>query len=100
MPHLTMEVPHALGQAEAVGRLKQQFDLAHEAYRSHISDLHQEWTDSTLTFSFRVVGMSISGTLAVEDAAVALEAELPLAAVVFRGMIEQQIHEELDRVLA
>ncbi len=44
--------------------------------------------------------MNVSGTLVVEEAAVKLDAQLPLAAVIFRGMIEQQIREELQRVLA
>ena len=100
MPQLTTEVPHALGQAEAVRRLKEQFTLAQAAYQAHISDLKQEWTDSTLEFSFRAIGMGISGSLAVEDAAVTLQAELPLAAALFKGMIQQQIREELERVLA
>ena len=100
MPQLTIEVPHALGQAEAVQRLQQQFSVAQEAYRSHISELHQEWADGALTFSFRVAGLNISGTLVVEEAAVKLDAHLPLAAVIFRGMIEQQVREELERILA
>ena len=70
MPQLTIEVPHALGQAEAVRRLQEQFSVAQGAYQSHISDLHQEWTDGTLTFGFRAVGLNIPGTMVVEEAAV------------------------------
>ncbi len=100
MPQLTIEVPHALGQAEAVRRLQEQFSVAQEAYQSHISDLHQEWTDGTLTFGFRAVGLNVSGTMVVEEAAVKLDAHLPLAAVIFRGVIEQQVRAELQRILA
>ncbi len=100
MPQLTTEVPHALGHAEAVRRLKEQFTITQAAYQAHVSDLQQEWTDSTLTFSFRAMGMAVSGTLVVEDAEVTVETELPLAAALFKGLIQQQIREELQRVLA
>jgi hypothetical protein len=100
MSQLITEVSHALGQAEAVRRLKEQFTLTQAAYQAHVSDLKQEWTDSTLVFSFRAAGMGISGSLAVEDAAVAVQVELPLAAALLKGLIQQQIREELQRVLA
>ena len=46
------------------------------------------------------MGMAVSGTLVVEDAEVTVETELPLAAALFKGLIQQQIREELQRVLA
>ncbi len=100
MPHLTIEVPHALDQAEAVRRLKEQFRLAQETYQSHLSDLEEEWTDNTLRFSFRAVGMRIAGTLAVEASLVRIAVELPLAASLFKGLIQQQVCEELGKILA
>ena len=45
------------------------------------------------------MGMSISGTVAVEPDRVKLDASLPFAAVMFKGMIEQQIRKEIDGLL-
>jgi hypothetical protein len=100
MPQLSLEVPHALGQAEALERLKRQFSFAKEAYASQLSDIHEEWNDHALEFSFRAMGMAISGTLAVEAAAVKIDAELPWAAVIFKNMIAERLHEELEKVLS
>jgi predicted NBD/HSP70 family sugar kinase len=100
MPQLTLEVPHALGQAEALQRLKRQFSFAKETYQSHLTDLVEQWTDGTLEFSFRAAGMAISGTLAVEASTVQIHAELPWAAAIFKNMIEQRLREELEKLLS
>jgi hypothetical protein len=100
MPQLTLEVPHNLGRDEATRRLKEKFDFARETFKGQVSDLHEEWKDQTLTFGFKAVGMAVSGTVAVEDALVRLTAELPWAAMLAKGMIEQRARQELGQVLA
>jgi hypothetical protein len=100
MPQLQMEVPHTLGQEEATKRLKDKFGLAKQMYQQHVSDLREEWTDHTLAFGFRAVGMAVPGTLAVEPSAVRIVAELPWAAMLAKGMIEQRIRQELGQILA
>ena len=100
MPQLNLEIPHALGQVLAIERLKERFSLAKATYKSQIVDLTEEWTGNTLTFAFRVIGMSVSGSLVVEDAAVKIHAKLPVAALVFKGLIEKQLREELHKLLS
>ena len=95
MPKLTMEVPHSLGQDEAVRRLKDKLREAEGA----ADDMHQEWHDHTLSFHFEVMGMKIQGTMAVEDKAVRVDVDLPLAAVMVKGMIQQRVQQELAAVL-
>lgn len=99
MPKVTVEIPHTLGREEAGRRLKQQFELANAQYGSHISDLQQQWGDYTLTFAFRAVGMKIAGTVTVEEALVRVLLELPLAAMMIKGTIEQRMRQELGQIL-
>jgi hypothetical protein len=100
MPHLTLEVPHALGQAAAVQRLKERIDRAKEAYQSQLGNLTEEWTANTLTFAFRAAGLHVSGAVAVEDAAVKVKAQLPLPALMLKATIEKQLREELGTLLS
>ena len=100
MPKLNMEAAHELGREEAVRRLQDKFDLARANYGSQVSNLHEEWNDGELSFNFSVVGMKVSGKVSVEDAAVKLDAKIPLAAMMFKGMIEQRILDELGDLLA
>jgi hypothetical protein len=100
MPKLTMEVPHKLGREEAVRRLKEKFNFARETFKGQVSDVEEQWQDDTLSFGLSAMGMKVSGTLAVEDALVRLAAELPWAAMMVKGMIEQRARTELEQVLA
>ena len=100
MPQLTIEVPHALGRAEAVRRLKGRLDAARAAYQGLVHDFQEEWSDQGLRFSFRGAGMEASGTMDVADAVVRIHAEVPWAAMMMRGAIEQRIGEEMMKVLA
>ena len=43
--------------------------------------------------------MKVSGTVTVEEAAVKMDAQVPLAAMMVRGMIEKRIQEELGNLL-
>jgi len=100
MPRLSMSTTHNLGVEEATRRLKEKFDSVRSRFGEHVSRLREQWEGNTLSFAFETMGMSVSGTVAVADDQVSLEAELPLAAALFKGMIEKRIREELGDLLA
>jgi len=99
MPKLNMETPHELGQEEAVHRLKHGFSFVKSSFAGQLSDVSEQWDENRLAFGFKAMGMKVSGNVLVEDSAVKLDADLPLAAVMFKGLIEQRIRTELDRLL-
>ena len=100
MPTLTVGVAHSLSQDEATERLKQEFDSAKDRYGKQVSDLHGEWDGHGMNFRFTTFGMKIAGTVTSEPSRVRVDAKLPLGAMIFRGAIEQQIRDELGKVLA
>jgi hypothetical protein len=99
MPSFSTEVPHTLGQEQATERLKHFVEKVRERYQDQVKDLDGEWTENTLNVAFKTYGFAIKATLDVHEDAVKLNGELPIAAVVFRGKIEQSIAGELKRVL-
>jgi hypothetical protein len=100
MPRLALETPHAIGQDEAIRRLKKKFAAVRAVHGGRVNNLHEEWQDHTLAFGFQTMGMSISGTVAVEPDRVKLDASLPFAALMFKRTIEQQIRKEMDGLLS
>ena len=100
MPQIRVETPHSLGRETARQRLQDKFDEVYAQFGSHVDDLQQQWDDHRLTFSFRVTGMNVRGTLAVAEASVSVSADLPFPAMFFKGTIEQRIREELGKILA
>ncbi|MGM0486872.1 MAG: polyhydroxyalkanoic acid system family protein [Planctomycetota bacterium] len=100
MPSFGTEVEHQLGQEEATKRLKGLLDQVRRQYGEFVTRLESNWTDNVLTFSLVTYGFKIDGNLTVEDQLVRLSGQLPLAAIAFRGKIEQSIVGELRRELS
>ena len=100
MPKLAMSVPHSLGQEAAVERLKDQFKSIKEEYADQISDLSEEWNGNLLSFGFTTYGVKIKGTVTVDPAEVAVAANLPIVAMMFKGPIEQQLRDQLTKMLS
>jgi putative polyhydroxyalkanoate system protein len=95
MPKVSMEIPHSLGQEEATQRLKKQL----ESVRGTVNDLHEQWDGNAMTFRFEAVGMKVHGDIAVEPSALRVNVELPFAAMMLKGVIEQRMRQELTKVL-
>jgi len=100
MPKLSVSVAHTLSQEEATRRLQDHFQEAFQKFQEHIQNYEQEWENNRLQFRFTTFGFGIQGNVNSEPSEVRVQADLPLAAMMFKGMIEQQIREELTRALA
>ena len=96
MPRLSMQIPHTLGREEATRRIKEQIPKV----RDQVADLDEHWQDHTVTFHFKVLGFKVGGTITVEDTAVNLDVNLPLPAMMVKGMIEQRVRQEIAAILA
>lgn len=98
MARLTMTAEHRLPKEEALRRLKDKLGRIPQ-YRRLISHPCEEWNHDVLAFRFTAVGMSVSGTLTVNDADVRVAAEIPFAAMLFKKKIDQSVRAELDALL-
>lgn len=99
MPKLTIQIPHDLGKEEATRRLQQHFHDIKQRFEQHVSDFEEEWNGHSMQFGFRTFGLKISGLVESAPAEVKVSAELPMAAMMFRGTIERQIRDELAEML-
>jgi hypothetical protein len=99
MPSLKIDVPHQLGPEEAAVRLKGFLAKVKERYQNQVSDLQETWTGNRLDFAFKTYGFHIKGSMLVEAAHVLFEGQIPFAAMMFKGKIEQTLREEINRVL-
>lgn len=100
MPSMNVTVPHALGQQEAVDRLKSMLSHVKEKYAGQISNLEESWHDTGGEFSFSAMGFKTNGTVQIEHQEVRVNGHLPLAAALFKGRIEEAIRDQLSRLLA
>jgi hypothetical protein len=100
MPSLTISVPHSLGAEEAASRLKTFFEKIKERHQDKVSNLEEQWNGNVLSYAFSTYGFNIKGDLTVEPGEVKVVGALPFAAMMFKGMIEQSVRDELTKVLA
>jgi hypothetical protein len=100
MPAFSTQVEHQLGREKATERLKGFLEKVRDRYQSQVSNLEGAWSDNVLTFAFTTYGFKIKGTLVADETTVALNGELPFAAIMFKGRIEQSIRDELAKALA
>ena len=100
MPHFATEVPHQLGQAEAVEKLKGFLDQVKERYAKEISEIEGNWADNVLSYTLTTFGIKIDGTLTVEEESVKMEGNLPFAAMMFKGKISNSIRVALEKAVA
>ena len=100
MPGIGMEIAHQLGEDQAAERLKGFLERVRQSYESQVSNLSESWDGNILSFAFTTYGFNIKGTVAVTPETVQFNGELPFAAMMFKGKIEQSIRNELEKVLA
>lgn len=100
MPELVFTTAHRLGKDEAQRRITEKLRSVRDTYGHHVSDLHETWHQSTLSFGFKAVGMAVSGSVTVEDGEVRLVGQVPRAALIFKRLIERRIRAELGNLLS
>ena len=100
MPKISLSVPHNLGQDDAVERIKGFMPRVRDHYQGQVKDIEESWDGNTLSFGFRTMGMTIQGQIVVEQSEANVEAELPFAAIAFKGMIEKSLRDNLTKLLA
>jgi hypothetical protein len=100
MPAFSTTVPHPLDQQAAVAKLKDLMQQLQTKYSDAASDVKGQWNGNVLDFSLKVMGFAITGKVTVEDKLARVEGNLPLAAAMFRGRIEESIKTEMQRELA
>jgi putative polyhydroxyalkanoic acid system protein len=91
---LVVSIPHHLGKAEAVRRLKSGIATA-QANFGHLYTVQEEiWTDEHLQFRVSALGQSVSGSIDVADDHVRLEVVLPWLLAKLAEIVQPRIRKE------
>jgi hypothetical protein len=74
---LVVIIPHNLGKAEAIRRLKTGIGRLRSSVGDHLMVLEEAWTGDRLGFRVAVLKQEARGTIDVAEQEVRLEVELP-----------------------
>ncbi len=100
MSKLSLNIPHAQTQEEALHRIKQMLGRLQEEQKGTITDVQENWNGPNGNFSFSAKGFNIAGTIQVKDKEVLFESDLPFAVSLFKGQIASIITEKANTLLA
>jgi hypothetical protein len=99
MSKLSLNIPHAQTQEEALSRIKQLLGRLQEEQKGTITDVQENWDGPNGNFSFSAKGFNIAGSIQVKDKEVLLESDLPFAVSFFKGQIASIITEKANTLL-
>jgi hypothetical protein len=99
MARLTMVTAHLLGKEEAVRRLNGKLAVVQERYGRLVTEGRADWKSNVFSFAFKAKGVRVAGTVTVDDSEVRWAAQVPLAVVAFKKVIEKRIRAELGDLL-
>ena len=99
MPKIELNIPHSLTKDEALNRIQQFLPLLKAEHFDKIKDLEESWNGNTGEFRFKISGFKVSGTLQVGEDFVLITGELPFAALLFKGQIEDNIRTKAMELL-
>lgn len=89
---ITVDIPHALGAAEARRRVEAQFGrLEAQLAGVGVSGIEKRWEGDRLHFSGRALGQAVGGRLTVLADALKLELDLPPLLAMLAGRIQQAL---------
>lgn len=99
MPQFNVSVPHHTTKDEATEFVKNVIDKLGERYADKIKDLEQEFDGEKLNFSFKTLGIKVTGEGTVDDENVNIKGNLPIVAAMFKGQIESGLRDSLERLM-
>lgn len=98
MPRVSVAVPHELEPDEVVERAGPYIEKIVEDFQG--DDLEIEWEGRSANFSFTSLTFNIKGEVAVSDEDIAINVDLPFAALIFKDKVERAIGKNLKRAIS
>ena len=100
MPVLKLKSRHSLSPDEATARVKNRIAEEVEKQARYVTDLKETVIHPNESeYSCKVYGFNLSGHFLSSENEIAIEVNLPFAAVMMKGMIESQLQNALDQAL-
>lgn len=91
---LIVSIPHRLGKAEAMRRVREGFATAEGRFRHVLAVERQDWTGDQLGFEVRALAQTARGTIDFGEETVCLKVELPWLLARLAESLQKVIRKE------
>jgi hypothetical protein len=92
-------MPHPLSAEDAKTKLQRFIESLQSKFQDNVSELEQTWNGDSLGFGFKTFGIKIAGKIDVAENHITVDGDLPLTAMMFKGKIESEMRQQLERLL-
>jgi len=96
---MKISIDYNIEKNEAIRRIKNLVPKLKEEFKTQISDTYEKWEGDNADFGFKIMGFNIVGKFMMTHNQAIIDANLPFAALMFKGMIESKIREEAEKIL-
>jgi len=97
---MRIAVPHNTTKDRARKKIEERIGQLLSQFGGHAQDVEHDWEGDTLRFKGKAKGLALSGSAEVTDAAIVIEAKLPLMAKMFEGRIREAVQREAESMFA
>lgn len=98
---MQVAIPHSLGREEVRRRLQGGGAKIEDAIPGGMAKITTEWLDQdTLALNINAMGQVLPGRIAIEDAQVLFDIDLPMALAFVKPMVEGAIKQAGHKLLA
>jgi hypothetical protein len=91
---LVVSIPHKLGKAEAMRRVREGFGTAQGKFGHVLAVERQDWSDDQVAFEVRALAQAASGTIEFGEDVVCLKVELPWLLARLAQAIQKVVRKE------
>ena len=95
---MRIAVEHNTTKEMARAKVEQRLGALLGQFGHQAEEMEHEWLGETLRFKGKARGMKVEGTVEVTDAAIIVDAKLPLIATMFEGRIREAVQKEADQM--
>jgi Putative polyhydroxyalkanoic acid system protein (PHA_gran_rgn) len=95
---MRIAVPHNTTREIARRKVDARLTQLLSQFSGHAEDITHQWSGDIMSFKGKARGFAVEGTVEITDAAMILDAKLPLMAKMFEGSIRQTVEREAERM--
>lgn len=97
VPKINFDIPHTLSAEEAKQRLQRFIEFSQS--NKQVSEFNHNWEGDTLAYDLKTFGIKIQGNIAIQSETLAIGCELPFSAMMFKGKIESEMRQQIERLV-
>jgi len=96
---MDINIEYFISKQEALQRIKKLIPELKEDFKDQITEIYENWAGDKADFGFKILGFNIKGLFFISEKKLNISANLPFAALPFKGLIESKIREKANELL-